>query len=305
MKKQSIYLMLGILFILSFQSIRFIGCSTDKLPPVPIEEKIIIPQDALYARSYKVAFLIITFSDLPNPIRSCDEYQAMFIKRGTEGLNDYWICASHGAANLDGSQIYMKKLPITLVGFQDKFNGDNRRQRMIEGTKAYFPEIDFSKFDAVVIIPNDNVKEGSAAGNGVIANRSSVTGYTEQHNMFLAHELCHAIFSLPHSFGPDGEYNDPWDIMSAMRVFSYEHSKFGASGPLLNAVYMDKLGWLKKSRIYNRPPIKETETITLRALGHSELSGYLAIKINCPNLSYMVEFRQKDGFDKGIPRPTV
>ena len=100
-----------------------------------------------------------------------------------------------------------------------------------------------------------------------------------------------------------GEYYDEHDIMSAMNAYYYEHPRFGPSGPLLCAAFMDYMGWLDPSRLWTPPHSGSwRDTLELVSLGHPEVPGYLAAKVDD---SLYVEFRTNDGWDQGLPRATV
>jgi len=57
--------------------------------------------------SQKFAVFLCKFSDNSNvEPYTPDFYRQLIAERGTGGLNDYWIAASQGAINLDGSDIF-------------------------------------------------------------------------------------------------------------------------------------------------------------------------------------------------------
>ena len=97
----------------------------------------------------KLAILLCKFSDSaeaePNP---ASFYEDLFINRGTGGLNDYWIAASLGAVNLDGSQVFgWKTFDITRADFLAANPG---RWGKIKGAIDQFTDVDTSKFTAVI-----------------------------------------------------------------------------------------------------------------------------------------------------------
>lgn len=128
---------------------------------------------------------------------------------------------------------------------------------------------------------------------------------------FQAHETGHCL-GLAHSWSanPDVEYGDPWDIMSAARVKSFDNHAFGAVGPGLNAPTLYKLGWLPPERVatfFAAPssPSAAIRQIELAPLNRSAASGYLMVRIISPNHTYTIEFRQPTGWDAGIRRDGV
>lgn len=255
--------------------------------------------------SQKLAILLCKFNDSstiePNP--SCF-YRDLFVKRGTGGLNDYWIAASLGAINLDGSEVFgWKTLDITREEFVAAHVG---RWDKIKGAIDQFTEVDTSKFNAVVALFNVDVTD-AGAGGGVLA------GPAEANVTFLAHETGH-LFGLEHSFdhstriaepswpSAPGEYFDRHDVMSAMRVDRDSTHRFSPRGPLLNVANLDRMGWLPASRVWN--PWRNSSDrydVDIVALEHSDIEGYLAARAG----GWIAEFRMPDGFDGGLRRPAV
>jgi hypothetical protein len=125
---------------------------------------------------------------------------------------------------------------------------------------------------------------------------------------FNAHETGHC-YGLQHSWSanPDIEYGDPWDIMSAMRVRTFDNHHYPPAGPGINAPTLYKLGWLPEERVFTyvahpgeTPPINDGVTIELTSLNRPDLEGYQMVRILSPNHIYTVEFRQASGWDSGI-----
>ena len=88
----------------------------------------------------KIAVLLCKFSDTaktePNP---ASFYRDLVLKRGTGGLNDYWVAASLGAINLDGSQLFgWKTLETTradyLTTVPDNLGTNERRDRCVSAS---------------------------------------------------------------------------------------------------------------------------------------------------------------------------
>ena len=136
----------------------------------------------------------------------------------------------------------------------------------------------------------------------------------------IAHEFGHGI-GLEHSWSNDttwkdaswaggGEYDNPWDLMSAANVFVDPTGAFGGGPPFLDAHHLDELGWIPKSRIFtlgNDGVL--SRTVTLAALTHPEASGNLLVRIpfdgNDRFHYYTVEYRTPDSWDAGIPASIV
>jgi len=253
--------------------------------------------------SQKLIVLLCKFKDTPQiEPHAAAFYEDMF-RRGSGGINDYWVAASHGKINLDGSKVFgWRTLAQNRTDYIASHVG---RWNKIQGAIDAFPELQVVQHAGVVAIFNADVGDGGRSGPGVLVN------INDDNPCLMAHETGH-MFGLGHSFDQSdrkleswsapGEYYDNHDIMSAMNVFHYQHPQFGSSGPLLCAAFLDFMGWLEPSRIWTPPHSGSSiDTIELVSLGHTEVPGYLAARIN----SVYVEFRTNDGWDQGLPRATV
>ena len=103
----------------------------------------------------------------------------------------------------------------------------------------------------------------------------------------------------PADDGRPGAYCDMWDIMSAQNVNSIQKPRFGATGPLLNAVNMRLLGWLDDFRVHRFTG--NSDSIQLRPLSRPDLPGALAIQLD----DLLIEFRTNTGWDEGFGMPGV
>jgi hypothetical protein len=107
-----------------------------------------------------------------------------------------------------------------------------------------------------------------------------------------------------------GEYDNPWDLMSAANVYVDPTGAYGGGPPDLDAHHLDEMGWLPKSRILTLGLDGITSrTITLAALTHPEAAGYLMARIPFDGKDrfhyYTIEYRTPDGWDAGIPASIV
>ncbi|KAL5314422.1 hypothetical protein ACEPPN_018849 [Leptodophora sp. 'Broadleaf-Isolate-01'] len=126
---------------------------------------------------------------------------------------------------------------------------------------------------------------------------------------FSGHETGHGL-GLGHSWSanPDTEYGDPFDIMSAMRVRSFQNKNppGGAAGPGLNTPTLYKMGWVPPDRIssynvFSGLPV----TVKFTAVNHPETDGNLMVRLLSSNHVYTIEFRQANGWDAGIGSDAV
>jgi hypothetical protein len=254
--------------------------------------------------SQRFAVLLCKFKDTEQTELNPRFFYEDLFRRGAGGINDYWLAASHGKINLDGTEIFgWKTLDQKLAEY---IASHVSRWDKIQGAIDAFPEVDVAQYFGVVAMFNSDVEDGGRSGIGVLVN-------FDNHNAtYLAHETGH-LFGMGHSFDQSdrkqkpwsapGEYYDTHDVMSAMGVYHYPHPRFGSTGPLLCAAFMDFQGWFDASRIWTPPHSGSMmDTFELVSLGHPEVKGYLAARVGD---SLYVEFRTNDGWDQGLPRATV
>jgi hypothetical protein len=254
--------------------------------------------------SQKLAVFLCKFCDNSNVEPHPDDfYKELVALRGTGGLNDYWIAASQGAINLDGSDIFgWRTIQEKQADFLKARPG---RWDKIKGAIDAFPEVNTAKYAGVIAMFNTDVGDAGTQG-GVLASPGAMSV------TFLGHETGH-VFGLEHSFDQSdrkdaswsapGEYFDMYDIMSAMNVYSAYQAKFGEQGPLLCAANLDRMGWLPASRVWSAPGVNSSwsDEFDLVSMSDPNIPGYLAAKIG----GTYVEFRTPELWDAGIPRAGV
>lgn len=290
----------------------------------------------------KWAILLCQFKDSPLQVIHNEQYFInMFETSGTGGIQDYWKQVSHGKININDSRVFGWK---TISKTENELFPLNRYEKLHTFASEFEDEVYFPDYIGIVVIIN-NAAAFDAGSVGIADFKlnkltkkygTALVARDVINNTFIAHEMGHG-FGLLDSFDnssktlpgcewcPPGAYLDPWDIMSAMNVHTFNHSDFGSSGPILNAQNMKAIGWLDDSRIWNQlenrlnswkqscitynpnalfspssQVIEFSETVNLSPLNHPEISGYLAVQI----FDYLIEFRLGDGWDDGIPKPT-
>jgi len=259
------------------------------------------------------AIILCKFSDLPTfepyPV---DYYEQCFTEfgAGTGREFDYFREITYGALDLTGTRVFgWFNMPRHNSKDPDTLKYPSGRATLhewgVEVAKA--KGIDLRPFHGVAVFFNAHTDSGATGRHRV------VIGYKKEDWLptFNLHEFGHG-FDLGHSWSarPDVEYGDRWDLMSAMRVYTVT-DRFGRrTGPGLNACNLRRLGCIPGNRIWSPAGNSGTQTFTLAALNRPEAHGYLMASIppaarTASKTSYVIELRQKQGWDAGIPRDTV
>lgn len=232
---------------------------------------------------------------------------------GMGGLADYWSAVSNGRVSLAGSQVRgWYGMNVTLA--QSRAPGYTRWQRIQDCVgAAQAGGYSVPAGNRVVAIINGQVDSGSAGGEVLLDPLAWNVA-------FAAHEMGHG-YGLGHTFSDDptyrnvswaqiGEYDNPWDLMSAMNVYTSTSPNFGASPPGLNGYQLDRMGWLGRDRIATVGADGATaRTYTVAPLGQNTTPGVQLLRIPFDpadlNHYYTVEYRRQSGLDAGIPNDIV
>jgi hypothetical protein len=228
---------------------------------------------------------------------------------------DFFDKMSHGNVDLSGSQVFgwftlpnpHTDSPVYVVNTDDDPNKVAKAQSWLVDlarSVAMTNDVPVNDFPHGVVLMNTNqgILYGQLGGWAAVCD-----GGNCQPSM-LGQEMGHP-YGLDHSRGPsgmppNGEYGDPWDIMSTLNgCYMVPGGPYVLYGPGLNAANMRGRGWLDRSRVLTLDSGKGVfpPTVQLRPLHARELPGYLALEID----DYIIEFRDKRGWDLAIPASAV
>lgn len=264
------------------------------------------------------AVVLCHLSDvLPGP-NARDRYRKFFtsVGIGSGGAFDYWRDVSYGHGGLRGSRVFdFIDIGHTRAELNTWTGGAQRQQIWQWGhIAAQANGIDLSLFRHTIMFLNVSADHGAVGGGIVLAYEDT----RPLEPTFIAHEMGHG-FGLDHSFGESptpcasgdgrpGAYCDMFDIMSAMNVHSFQDAENRRSGPTLNALSRERLGWLPISRVWNAQVPHRAETVTLAPINRPDIDGYLLAKFTAPSRdpsqatpsTFTVEFKEAMGWDRGF-----
>jgi hypothetical protein len=261
------------------------------------------------------AIVLCHASDVMPGIDALQRYVNFFTPAGSGRgeAHDYWRDMSYCVGSLQGSVVFgwfdirHTRAQITAAGRSQVF------QWGIEAAGAHGN--DLKEYPHRIVVVNVNSDHGKVSGGVLLAYEDS----RALEPTFIMHEMGHE-FGLDHSFGESsnpcasgdgrpGAYCDVFDIMSAMNVRSFNDAQNRRSGPSLNALSRERLGWLHRSRIWwGKSILQFDQTITLAAVNRPNVEGYLLAKFEAPSRdpaqtsrnTYTLEYRESVGWDRAI-----
>lgn len=292
----------------SFKALLFVVLCLGAISPVASA------QSRPYRGSIPWSFVLCKFSDSPAPPHPLSYYQQMTVNAGTKGLADYVRAVSYGASDLNGSSVHGWYTESHTTAYET--NLSSRYQRLQDCLAA-------AASDPSPYVPPSDQRVYVITSPGVdlvgFENCCAVGGDTVALPE-LAHEFGHGI-DLEHSFSNDanyhnacwsqpGEYDNPWDLMSAANIYVDPTGDWGGGPPLLDAYHLDEMGWIPQPRVLTLGADGIlSRTVTIAALSHPAASGYLLARVPFDSSDlfhyYTVEYRTADSWDTGIPGNTV
>jgi hypothetical protein len=255
-----------------------------------------------------VAVILCRPSDVPAPVGSRQRWEDFFLPGGADPSNvsRYWAELCYGQYDANGSSVFDW---IDIGHTQAEigtFSGQAQRQQLaVWGQQAAAGSgISLAGFTQVVYGYNINADHGSTGGNIVVLAYAEGRPFEPT---FMHHEVGHALGLNHSSSTTDVVYEDHFDIMSAMRVHTFQDSLGRVTGPGAAAINLENLGHLHRSRVWHGWPLNP-QTIQLAALNRADVDGYLAARVAFPlpfDPPFYLEYREPTAWDQGLPGPRV
>jgi len=265
-------------------------------------------------------------SDAPVEPHTLDYYKELFAAGTPDLVTDFFQKTSNGMIDTSGTEVYgwfkMSVSTATIApAVRNNSTQPNRSQTAQDcktaGAASFLASgkaIDPTKYAGFIAVVNVVVDAGMT-GASMVANQDEPASFYQHEMLHVSGQLNHSWVMAPdasadHNWehGIDREYNDCWDIMSyATCTYAFATSRHGGSGPELEMAYRAALGWLAPTRVF----VKDTadrmpSTVTLSPVSEPNRPGPLLARIEVAGgPTYMVEYRVKTGFDRGIVDPAV
>ncbi len=278
----------------------------------------------------KLVVVLCKFTDKTDEPNPASFYERMFNESGAgqQGVFDYWQNVSYGQLDLTGTVVKgWYEMPKTLA----EYAALDRNAKVDTCATMADPDVDFNDYAGVVVLTNRTGQSEDlfGAGPGRTINGTNypnlgvmVSEQDQQFNLIL-HESAH-LLRIDHSRTlsqqpSQDDYGDYYDIGSCAQCYGTNNpwGLFTTGGPGVNSVQMDTAGWIaanRKTRLDNTAC--RQQTVQLAALNQPTATGFLKAEIpasifiqkigtSTTTDLYAFEFREKSGWDAGIPADGV
>jgi len=281
---------------------------------------------------YKWLVVECQLADVPNIPAGLDTNIRQFLGSAGTGYGnivDYYHDVSYNGVAFAADFLGWVPAPFTLADTTDQrtpVGGPNKRAERVRRCLEAIPSNkvpDFASYYGVIAIGNAQ-SEGGACHIG----QQSMTINNKPYNLacvyfdssslwidFAAHEIGHGL-GLNHSFdnaqnicaigSTVGQYCDPWDIMSAMVTYQFNSGNWKiGDGPGMSGPNLLRMGWIPiaNMRRYDLEAGGE-QIFTIGALSHPQGDQPIVVLLDVgfgpSDGVYTVEYRQGDGWDRGI-----
>lgn len=263
-----------------------------------------------------MSVLLCKYSDAPTPANSKSYYEGLAVNTGSGGHADFWNDVSFGGVSLQGSVVQGWYTLDQTEAEARAYGGGGSSDRIKKFTdcrdKAADEGYTAPADHIVIVITSPGIDTFGFSGGAFLGENANVG--------VMAHEVGHGM-DLKHSFSDDssyqnatwsapGEYDDLWDTMSYANVYSKNTGSYGNGGPGLNAYHRDRLGWLRKDKIFRFGADGASDrTLTLTALNRPNNPGFQMVRIPFDTGDryhyYTVEYRVDQDWDSGFPSDIV
>lgn len=249
-----------------------------------------------------IAFLLVKFQGSPAEPMTKSAADQMFTSAGRNTMNvvDWFDDNSHGNLDMSGNVVFgWLEIAETVQGYNDKrTDGTYGRTKIIDLAReaATAAMIDLSGFTAVVVVTNVGVDLFGGTGFACCTAATAGAEFWEIQAApsVLCQEIVHGLGVPQHTrrHGSDDDYRDPYDVMSMFVAWPGRHPADATLpvGPGLNAAFMDRCGWLDRTRV---APVGQ---VGLRPLHRRDLQGPLYAQVG----PYFVEYRASSRWDTGF-----